>query len=62
MELGTKIYTPRFCTVKISAIFEDKSDAVKCGYTEPTYAEIDGWDIRGKSLDMYHMKFCAIKK
>lgn len=37
MELGTRISTPRFCTVTISAIFENKSDAIKCGYVEPTY-------------------------
>ncbi len=62
MELGTRISTPRFCTVTISAIFENKSDAIKCGYVEPTYAKIDGWDIKGKSVDMYHMEFAAIKK
>ena len=37
-------------------------DAVKCGYTEPTYAKIDGWEIKGKSIDCYHMRFAAIRK
>lgn len=62
MELGKKILTPRFCTVTISAIFENPDDAKKCGYIEPTHTDMKGWDIKGKSLDMYHMEFAAIKK
>ncbi|MDD7516616.1 hypothetical protein [Ruminococcus flavefaciens] len=62
MELGTRIVTPRFCTVTISAIFENPEDAVKCGYTEPTHAVLPEWDIKGKSIDMYHMEFAAIRK
>ncbi len=62
MELGKYVRTPRFCTVQISAIFENPEDAVKCGYVEPTHADIKGWDIKGKSLDIYHMEFAAIKK
>ncbi|SFY11471.1 hypothetical protein [Ruminococcus sp. XPD3002] len=62
MELGTRIVTPRFCTVTISAIFENPEDAVKCGYTEPTHAILPDWDIKGKSIDIYHMEFAAIKK
>ena len=37
MKLGDKVMTPRFCTVKITAMFEDEQEARKCGYTEPTY-------------------------
>lgn len=62
MELGTTIYTPRFCNVIISAIFEHPEDAVKSGYIEPTHTNIPDWEIRGRSLDMYHMEFAAIKK
>jgi hypothetical protein len=62
MKLGTRISTPRFCTVTISAIFENPEDAVKCGYTEPTHTNIPDWDIKGKSIDMYHMEFAAIRK
>lgn len=62
MELGTRIVTPRFCTVMISAIFENPEDAEKCGYTVPTHAVLPDWDIKGKSIDMYHMEFAAIKK
>ena len=62
MELGTRINTPRFCTVTISAIFENSEDAVKCGYVEPTHTKLPDWEIKGKSIDMYHMEFAAIKK
>lgn len=62
MELGARVSTPRFCTVIISAIFEHPEDAVKCGYVEPTYTNMSDWDIKGKSIDMHHMEFAAIKK
>ena len=62
MVLGTRVSTPRFCTVIISAIFEHAEDAVKCGYVEPTHTNIPDWDIKGKSIDMYHMEFAAIRK
>ncbi len=60
MKLGDKVMTPRFCTVKITAMFEDEQEARKCGYTEPTYYRGEDYIILGKSLDMYHMRFCAI--
>ena len=51
IELGAYVRTDRFCTVTIDAIFADNEDAVKCGYTEPTYTRIDGWEIKAlKSL------------
>ncbi len=62
IELGAYVRTDRFCTVTIDAIFADNEDAVKCGYTEPTYTKIDGWEIKGKSIDCYHMRFAAIRK
>ena len=62
MELGTRVSTPRFCTVTISAIFENPEDAAKSGYVEPTHTNMPDWDIKGKSIDMYHMEFAAIKK
>lgn len=62
MEIGKVIRTPRFCTVRISAIFENPEDARECGYVETTHTEMNGWDIKGKSIDMYHMEFAAIKK
>ena len=62
IEIGARIYTERFCNVIISAMFSDPEDATECGYTEPTYTSVDGWDIKGKSIDCYHMVFAAIKK
>ena len=62
MVLGTRVSTPRFCTVIISAIFEHPEDAAKCGYVEPTHTQLPDWEIKGKSIDCYHMEFAAIKK
>lgn len=62
IEIGTKVYTERFCTVTIDTMFSDPKEAAECGYTEPTYTSVDGWDIKGKSLDCYHMIFAAVKK
>ena len=61
MKKGDRVYTPRFCTVKISEIFADKEEAEKAGFTEPTYYEGD-FEIRGRSMDLYHMEFAAYRK
>lgn len=62
MKIGDIIYTPRFCTVRIKEIFENKEAARKNGYEEPTYYDDPEWGIVGKSLDMYHMAFAAYRK
>ncbi len=62
MKKGDRVYTPRFCTVKLEKVFRNEENARKAGYTEPTYIEIDGYGIAGKSIDMYHMKFAAYRK
>lgn len=62
MKAGEKYYTPRFCTVRIKEIFEDRASAAEAGFTEPTYYDGGEWEIVGKSLDMYHMEFAAYKK
>lgn len=62
MNIGDYVSTPRFCTVKIDAMFTDESEASKCGYTELTYYRGNDYIILGKSLDMYHMSFAAIPK
>ncbi|MBD5169538.1 MAG: hypothetical protein HDT20_05405 [Oscillibacter sp.] len=61
MKIGESIYTPRFCTVKVTAIFAEEAEARRCGYTEPTYYEGE-YIILGRSLDQYHMDFAAIPK
>ena len=60
MKIGDYIYTPRFCTVNIKEIFESETEAREKGYTEPTYYQGE-YKILGKSIDMYHMQFAAVK-
>ena len=61
MKVGDRIYTPRFCTVRIKEVFETEEEARENGYKEPTYYKGD-YEILGKSLDMYNMLFAAVKK
>ena len=61
MKIGDSVYTPRFCTVRIKAIFDNEVEARAAGFCEPTYYKGDHI-ILGKSLDMYHMEFAAIPK
>ena len=37
MKIGDRVYTPRFCGVTISAVFNNASEAHKQGFSEPTY-------------------------
>ena len=50
----------------LNETFTTKREAQKAfrewGYTEPIYTKIDGWKIKGKSIDCYHMRSAAIKK
>lgn len=62
MKIGDRIYTPRFCTVKIKEVFESQNDAWNAGYKEPAHYHKDGWSVAGKSLDLYHMEFAAYKE
>lgn len=59
MKIGDLFYTPRFCTVKITAIFAEETEARRCGYCEPTYYQGD-YMILGRLVDMYQMEFAAI--
>lgn len=61
MNIGDVVYTPRFCTVKISDVFESKEEAGDAGYTEPTYYRGE-YDIYGKSIDDRHMVFAAVRR
>lgn len=61
MKIGDLVYTPRFCTVRISTIFKCEAEARIYGYCEPTYYEGE-YTILGKVLDAYHMEFAAIPK
>ena len=64
MKKGDYVKTPRFCTVKIEAVFDNRQEAAAAGYTEPTHythKNNDGYDVVGRQLDMYHMEFAAVK-
>ena len=61
MKIGDSVYTPRFCTVRIAATFDNEMEARTAGFCEPTYYKGDHI-ILGKSLDMYHMEFAAVAK
>ena len=41
MKIGDSVYTPRFCTVRISAIFATEAEAHAAGFREPTYYKGD---------------------
>lgn len=62
MKKGDRVMTPRFSTVKIEEIYETEKELKEAGYTEPTHLQDDNYIVRGKSLDMYHMKFAAAIK
>ena len=61
MKIGESVYTPRFCTVRIAAVFATEAEAHVAGFCEPTYYKGDHI-ILGRSLDVYHMEFAAIPK
>ena len=61
IKVGDYVYTPRFCTVQISKVFESEKEARSCGYREPTYYK-GNHVILGKVLDLNCMEFAAIPK
>ena len=63
MQEGDRIYTPRFCTVRISEVFQNEKDARFAGFVEPThYYDDPEFGILGKSIDLNRMIFAAYKK
>lgn len=62
LEAGSRVNTPRFCTVTLEAVYDTKSEAYAAGYKEPTYYSDPEYEVVGKSLDMYHMQFAAYRK
>lgn len=61
MKVGDSVYTPRFCTVRIKAVFATEAEARSAGYCEPTGYKGDHI-ILGKSLDMYCMEFADVPR
>ena len=41
MKIGDSVYTPRFCTVRIDAIFATTAEARVAGFSEPTHFKGD---------------------
>lgn len=62
MKIGEWIDTPRFCKVKIDAIYENREQAYNDGFNEPTHYNSSWYDIYGKNTSINHMIFAAIKK
>lgn len=61
MKTGEYIDTPRFCRVKLTAVFESTIDAENSGYKEPThYRDSLGRSVLGKHLGTNHMSFAGI--
>lgn len=56
--IGDRIYTKRFCTVIICAVFPTARDANVAGFNEPTHTA----NIFGKVLDCYHMQFAFVRE
>lgn len=62
MEKGDWVDTPRFCKVQIEKVFKNQQNAIKAGFTEPTYYRDYEYGVVGKSISQYEMVFAAYKK
>lgn len=62
LKAGDRVYTPRFCTVKIKEVFASRKEAVSAGYCESTGYEADGSVVVGKVTDVNRMEFAAYGK
>jgi len=62
IHIGAWIKTPRFCTVKLEAVFTDRQAAGDAGYVEPTHYDNCQWDVFGKNTGVNRMAFAAVRK
>lgn len=62
LEKGDHLYSPRFCDIAMEEVFATTKELTDAGYNECTYIKSENWDVRGKSLDQYHMLFAAAPK
>lgn len=60
--VGDYVETPRFCKVRIAAVYTDNNEALENGYTEPTDYRNEEYHIRGKHTGINTMIFAAIKR
>jgi len=62
--VGSIIYTPRFLGCEISAVFENRNDALDAGYYESTYYNNVSCpvvkDVLGKNTGKNTMKFACV--
>lgn len=59
IQVGMQVYTPRFCTVTIDAVFAEEADARACGYAESTYYDGE-YQVLGKTIGENCMRFAAV--
>ena len=62
INLGDKVQTPRFLTVRMAAMFESIELAEGCGFTETTDFRDEEYHIRGKHIGENRMLFAAVKR
>ena len=62
INLGDKVKTPRFLTVRVAAMFENIELADNCGFTETTDFRDDEYHIIGKHIGDNRMLFAAAKR
>lgn len=62
LKAGDRVYTPRFCTVKIKEVFAGRKEAVSAGYYESTGYEVNGIVVVGKVTGVNRMEFAAYSK
>lgn len=62
MKKGDFVNTPRFLKVRIQKVFRTQNNALKAGYTEPTYyKDYEGYQVYGKHTGPNHMIFAAVQ-
>lgn len=59
---GDWVRTPRFCYVRLTAVFPDEKAARENGYVEPTHFIDPQYEILGKPIGTDRMLFAAYKK
>lgn len=59
---GDMIRTPRFCTVRIEAVFDSVDRMNSEGFTETTHYQSNEYVVCGKSIGVNQMVFAAAKR
>jgi hypothetical protein len=62
MERGEFVWTPRFCSVGINAVYSSEQELRDAGFTEPTGYKSDDYVVLGKSTGLNMMSFAAARK